>query len=297
MSDSTPLKRLVACGHCGLQYEAGDYAADDRFHCACGRLVTVSEARPHDAAVVRCSSCGSPRRQGAAACDACGADFTLHERDLHTMCPGCMSRISDRARFCHACGLAIAPQGPVGSASGKPCPVCGAGHELTARSVAGAEVTVLECDRCAGIWVGHRIFALLEGRARQDIDQWSEPPKPDRPLATEQAGERFYRACVECDKLMHRRNYGSRSGVIVDVCRQHGLWFDLGELEDILAWVRSGGLERAEHRAVRERPSRPLSLPRSPPPPRAGEPGTWSGFAAYLLEALIGFLADRGLRR
>ena len=45
---------------------------------------------------------------------------------------------------------------------------------------------------------------------------------------------------------MHRRNYGRRSGVVLDTCSQHGLWFDQGELDSILDWIRHGGLERAE---------------------------------------------------
>ena len=40
---------------------------------------------------------------------------------------------------------------------------------------------------------------------------------------------------------MHRRNYGRRSGVLVDTCRSHGIWFDPEELEAVLRWIRSGG--------------------------------------------------------
>ena len=47
-----------------------------------------------------------------------------------------------------------------------------------------------------------------------------------------------YRSCVICGKLMHRRLYGRGSGVVIDTCRDHGIWFDHGELFDIL---KSGG--------------------------------------------------------
>jgi Zn-finger nucleic acid-binding protein len=43
---------------------------------------------------------------------------------------------------------------------------------------------------------------------------------------------------------MNRRNFGGTSGVIVDVCARHGLWFDRGELPRVLAFVERGGLER-----------------------------------------------------
>jgi Zn-finger nucleic acid-binding protein len=51
---------------------------------------------------------------------------------------------------------------------------------------------------------------------------------------------------------MARRNYGRRSGIIVDMCKDDGLWFDAGELERILAWIRDGGLAEAKRRNAQE---------------------------------------------
>lgn len=51
---------------------------------------------------------------------------------------------------------------------------------------------------------------------------------------------------------MLRRNFARISGVIVDECRLHGTFFDLGELAAVLEFVRSGGLAEAELRAARE---------------------------------------------
>ncbi len=50
-----------------------------------------------------------------------------------------------------------------------------------------------------------------------------------------------YIDCPVCGKLMNRINFGSRSGVIADKCRDHGLWLDGGELRQILEWVKAGG--------------------------------------------------------
>jgi hypothetical protein len=38
-------------------------------------------------------------------------------------------------------------------------------------------------------------------------------------------------------------NFGMRSGIVVDVCRSDGTWFDCGELDAALEFVASGGLE------------------------------------------------------
>jgi Zn-finger nucleic acid-binding protein len=41
---------------------------------------------------------------------------------------------------------------------------------------------------------------------------------------------------------MTRRNFGQSSGVIIDVCRRHGVWFDRGELPRVIQFVEAGGL-------------------------------------------------------
>jgi len=40
-----------------------------------------------------------------------------------------------------------------------------------------------------------------------------------------------------------RLNFGRTSGVVVDMCREHGTWFDSGELPKILAFLKGGGLQ------------------------------------------------------
>lgn len=46
------------------------------------------------------------------------------------------------------------------------------------------------------------------------------------------------KSCPICHKEMSK---DSLNGVIVDRCVSHGIWFDKGELETIVAFVKSGG--------------------------------------------------------
>ena len=76
-----------------------------------------------------------------------------------------------------------------------------------------------------------------------------------------------YRPCCVCKQLMVRQHFGRQSGVIVDVCKYHGVWFDADELPRILDWIRSGGLARANEEEVarqkqeqQARPSPPVTL-------------------------------------
>ncbi len=54
-------------------------------------------------------------------------------------------------------------------------------------------------------------------------------------------GEVRYLKCPRCRTLMMRRNFGTRSGVIIDTCKACGAWLDGGEFGQLLRWVKSGG--------------------------------------------------------
>ena len=287
------LRLLVACPACKLQYDATGRPVGSRFRCSCGELVTVPEGRPHDSAVVRCSACGAPRRGDEAACGFCDSSFTLHERDLVTICPACATRISSRARFCHACAQPILSPATAGEPTAHVCPACGE-QRLHSRPL-GAEnrVAVLECGRCAGLWLGNDVFRLLERRALEAESTFEAPgERRAEVVATSAAGgaAALYRPCPECYKLMHRRNYGRKSGVILDTCAAHGLWFDRGELDRVLGWVHGGGRRRAEEAAEVERRHREGLKRMEPPEPPVAPSLERGGGLGDLIGRILDFL-------
>ena len=44
---------------------------------------------------------------------------------------------------------------------------------------------------------------------------------------------------------MSRVNFARCSGILLDVCRPHGTWFDDEELRAIVKFIRAGGLDRS----------------------------------------------------
>jgi Zn-finger nucleic acid-binding protein len=160
-----------------------------------------------------------------------------------------MARISDKARYCHHCATLIAPQGTAGEETADQCPACGEVSQLVSRSLGGDRISVLECGRCAGMWLGNEVFKHLEeGAQRLAPPEGVGPPNGAQAPGAKGGGAvqaARYRPCPTCKVLMHRRNYGRKSGVIVDTCQAHGVWFDQGELDAILNWIRRGGLARA----------------------------------------------------
>ncbi len=245
------MRILVACtAGCKRQYDASDLAHGSRFHCACGEVLTVPRLQGFEATVVRCSACGAPRQGAEPVCRHCSASFTLVDQDLNTVCPQCMARVGDRARFCHHCSAVLSAEEVAGEASDKGCPVCGTDVPLRSRQFGDEALNLLECHRCAGMWLSSEIFRVLEERAKAasvEVPQQSSPTPSVQSL-----GEIRYRPCPVCAKLMNRKNYGRKSGVIVDSCHPHGTWFDHEELDRILSWIRQGGLARANALKARE---------------------------------------------
>jgi Zn-finger nucleic acid-binding protein len=242
-----PMRFLVACPDCHRQFDATGRPVGSAFPCSCGATVTVPQPQAHDAAVVRCSSCGAPREGTEPACRFCGAEFTLHEQDLDTLCPGCMARVSGAARFCHHCGSPLLAGQAAAGESGYRCPACAGGRPLASRRLGEANVAFFDCSICGGLWLEKEVFEALSARARSGhLPEGFGGGTPAETPAADAAHPIHYRPCVICGTLMNRRNYGRKSGVIVDVCARHGIWFDLHELDRLLLWIREGGEERAD---------------------------------------------------
>lgn len=50
-----------------------------------------------------------------------------------------------------------------------------------------------------------------------------------------------YIKCPVCSTMMNRVNFGTKSGVVIDRCKEHGVWLDAGELRQLAEWMKAGG--------------------------------------------------------
>lgn len=247
---------LIACPDCRRQFDVTGRPVGAQFRCSCATVLKVTRPAAHDAAVIRCSSCGAPREGQAQTCRYCASEFTVHERDLTTICPGCMARVGSRARFCHSCATPLMQDGAGAPETELRCPSCAGGKALVSRRLGRANVAVYDCATCGGLWIEKEVFEVMVDRARAgklpELASGGVVASSTTPADAAPVQNRAYRPCVLCGALMNRRNYGRKSGVIVDVCSRHGLWFDLHELDRLLRWFREGGEERAQALQVEE---------------------------------------------
>lgn len=99
------------------------------------------------------------------------------------------------------------------------------------------------CEKCNGIWADYADEKTLLALKPEvfTVDELRRLRRLYAGKFTRQPVQYF--PCPVCEKLMHRRNWGSHSGVVVDKCEQHGTWYDKGEVGKIQDFIKMGGIE------------------------------------------------------
>jgi Zn-finger nucleic acid-binding protein len=226
---------ILACPTCDSRYDVTGYPAGQQFRCRCGTITTLRAESP-TAGLLACPQCGAGVASSSSACEYCRAELLLKT------CPRCVSRVFHGHKHCPECGAGL-EQAAAGQLTELPCPRCD--KPLVARRV--SDVVIDECPGCLGLFLDEvaakriitdraqgRADALLGGLPRHEVSAVVAP------------GARMYVKCPQCRTVMNRRQFAHGAGVIIDVCKRHGTFFDVGELPAVIDFVMNGGLERAQ---------------------------------------------------
>ena len=190
-----------------------------------------------DAATLNCPMCGAAAATDATRCAHCQARLAT------VACPSCFGMLFLGAKFCPHCGAKAARSTGTDEVQ-RQCPSC----HIDLQAVALGASQVHECPQCTGLWVDVETFQqICADRDQQAAVLGGATPDP---LATPQLtlDEVRYRPCAVCRTLMNRINFSERSGIIIDICRGHGTWFDRDEMRRIVEFIRAGGLEATRAR-------------------------------------------------
>lgn len=171
--------------------------------------------------MARCSNCNAPLPPNSLLCGYCGNRTDIDLKGIHYN----TTHESDTPRICPRCNIRL----------------------KTVDIKLNDRFLIDRCEQCLGTFFDPgELEALLEahvsnvfGINREGLDAINEKRDPNRyPIA--------YIKCPVCSQLMHRVNFGAKSGVIVDRCKEHGVWLDGGELRQLFEWMKLGGqlLER-----------------------------------------------------
>lgn len=167
--------------------------------------------------MANCSSCSAPLPPGGIQCEYCGSrndvDLTaIHYHTTHQL------------------------------ESPRNCPRCGIPLKTIDLGLNGGTFLIERCESCLGLFFDPgELEALLEASVANvfQIDQ----ARLNSLNNARRSGDYgvSYVKCPECSQFMNRTNFGTRSGVVVDRCREHGIWLDGGELRQLMEWMKAGG--------------------------------------------------------
>lgn len=187
---------------------------------------------------MNCPNCGSGVQSGAARCEFC------RSRLKTVGCRSCFKLMFVGTRFCGHCGAIAAPAAPVDDDESGDCPRCRTGLE----TIRVGDTEMAACTDCEGIWMdAERFEAVCADRERQSAVLGF---LGERAARAGQYTKVNYVPCPQCGALMNRNNFAKASGIIVDICKRHGVWFDADELPTIIEFIRRGGMEIARQREL-----------------------------------------------
>jgi Zn-finger nucleic acid-binding protein len=195
-----------------------------------------------EAETLNCPNCGAASSTAAFVCRFC-------ESRLATVsCPSCFGMMFIGSRHCPHCGAESA-RAEDADATPLKCPRC----RLEMTAIAVGSTSLRECAECSGLWVD--VWALEKicaEREQQAAVLGSASIAAHHPVNTSGSLNVRYVPCPRCEQLMNRINFARCSGVVVDICKGHGTWFDPDELRQIVEFIRAGGLEGARAREKHE---------------------------------------------
>jgi Zn-finger nucleic acid-binding protein len=166
--------------------------------------------------VANCSNCSAPLPSNSIICDYCK---TRNDTDLKGVHHYTTHEI-ESARICPRCNINL----------------------RTIDLKINGKFLIERCDQCLGLFFDPaELEALLEATVtnvfdinRSRLDDINNRMSPSNYSVS-------YIKCPVCSQIMNRVNFGTKSGVIVDRCRDHGVWLDGGELRHLFEWMKAGG--------------------------------------------------------
>lgn len=189
---------------------------------------------------LNCPNCGAGVESDRVQCQFC-------KTRLKTVaCPKCFGLMFEGNKFCGHCGAIAAPIEVALNEKVGSCPRCNSDLE----NLQIEDTSLLGCGKCDGLWIATVTFEDIcsDAEKRSAVLGFFNQREKRQQTYTKVN----YVPCPECSQLMNRSNFARASGVIVDICKQHGVWFDADELPAIVKFIQNGGMELARQREKNE---------------------------------------------
>jgi Zn-finger nucleic acid-binding protein len=166
--------------------------------------------------MANCKNCGAALPPASIICTYC---HTRNDVDLHAI-HRYTTEVPETARSCPRCALPL---------------------ETIDLKIEG-RFLIERCRRCFGLFFDPGEMEALLDRAVSNVYaiDFARLKEINGYRPVEEYGQAYIK-CPVCQRYMNRFNVGTRSGVIADRCKDHGVWLDGGELRQLLEWTKAGG--------------------------------------------------------
>lgn len=176
---------------------------------------------------MKCKSCGGSIPAKSTICEYCGVHNDIDLRGVHEY----TVHIPESDRICPTCNIKL---------------------KTIDLNIEGS-FYIEQCDQCFGLFFDPgELESLLEASVKKKyridfkkLNNIEKNFKLDDKI--------IYRKCPICQEFMNRKNFGTRSGVIIDICSDHGIWLNGGELRKLMEWKNAGGMLLHEQRVEENR--------------------------------------------
>ncbi len=207
--------------------------------CEAAGLERVMEEKKQFKETFNCPNCGAAAKPDSVACVYCGSSIATR------ICPACFGSVAVTMQHCPLCGAAVTDSQIMETETPLRCPLC----ETELSQVKIGNHTLHECMQCGGLWLDKESFRNICRREEEQtaILHFRFEHKPENSKVGEKR-KRAYIPCPACGELMNHKSFSRGSGIVLDWCRDHGSWFDRHELQQIIAYIRNGGLNKSRER-------------------------------------------------
>ena len=252
---------IVECPACQNRYDVEGRTEGTRARCRCGEVFAMRAVEPEIlnaaptqpspyrsappmlAGMLACPKCAAPVPEASHRCEFCATPLMVKA------CTRCLTRMFQGYEHCPHCGAHADSVAAASAHRSRTCPRCETA--LVAHLI--SDIAVDDCARCGGVFIDRpAIERLITDRQQARADELLGAYHDISPFP-EPTGEKMYVRCPDCTTMMNRKQFARGAKVIVDVCRDHGTWFDKGELPRVVDFVMHGGLETAQKLAVEEK--------------------------------------------
>ena len=175
--------------------------------------------------MAKCINCGAPLPSNSIKCEYCGSQNDTDLKGIHDF-------------------TTEKPE------SDRTCPNCNISLQTIDLKIDG-KFLIERCEECFGLFFDPgELEALLEASVTHvytiNLKKLDNINIAMAPRATNVV----YIKCPVCSDFMNRVNFGTKSGVIVDICKDHGIWLNAGKLRHLFEWKKAGGKLLHEQREV-----------------------------------------------